>query len=219
VSAAAKAFQPDSVGCRLSTLRTRSASQATAALGVWASRGDVNLVDDLCAGYLSLPTPHSTLDHLNQIGVYLILPGIRLLDLPLSVALDQIQLARDLPVSGYSFCSGASQRRATKDIHSTQGTKSTSQDPIPYRQPFPPLLPLRCLTTRMGFSFRKQSTVAAGAALSSWRTQAVLKSALNQLSMLLLPVGWQWQKSLAVFQSQFPDWMRRYALESLSVKG
>jgi len=169
------------------------------------SRGDVNLVvpmtyalDTYRFQRLSQPWITST-----KLGSSLILPGIRLLDLPLSVALDQIAGKRPtcqrLPLAVEHLSD-----ELQKIFHSTQGTKAHPQDPILHCQPFQPLLPVTLPYNENGIFFRKQSTVAAGARLS-WRTQAQVLKALNQLSMLLLPVGWQWQKSLAVFQSQFPD--------------
>ena len=70
---------------------------------VWARRSYVDLVvpmtyapDTYSFQRLAQPWITSV-----ELGSSLILPGIRLLHLPLSVAVDQIQLVRDLPVSGY----------------------------------------------------------------------------------------------------------------------
>jgi len=81
--------------------------------------------------------------------------------------------------------------------------KAHLKTPFLTASPFTPLLSVTLPYNENGIFFRKQSTVAAGA--SACLGALKHKSSNNQLSMLLLPVGWQWQKSLAVFQSQFPD--------------
>jgi len=115
--------------------------------------------------------------------------GIRLLDLPLSVALDH-QLARDPPVSG-SLLQWSISATSYKRYSIALKVPKAHPRPHSYRQPFHALL-FALPYNENGIFFRKQSTVAAGAALSSWRTQTSPQSALNQLSYAL-PVGWQWQ--------------------------
>jgi len=188
---------------------------------VWASRGDVNLVvpmtyaiDTYRFQILAQPWITST-----KLGSVLILPGIRLLNLPVSVAFDQIQLSRDLPVSGYSLFAVENLSNELQTLFQrTQGSgSSTSQAPIPYRQPFQTAAArYSALQGEWNFLLGNKQLWLRGAALSSFSTQAkALESALNQLSadpsasrLVLTRV------SLTAFQSQFKGWMRSQSLEN-----
>ncbi|HCA95364.1 MAG TPA: hypothetical protein DEP38_12145, partial [Cyanobacteria bacterium UBA9226] len=71
----------------------------------WAIRGDIDLVVPMTyaldtAGLETLAKPVLTQSNLMSA---LVLPGIRLLNLPDMVAVDQIQLLRDLPAGGYAL--------------------------------------------------------------------------------------------------------------------
>jgi uncharacterized lipoprotein YddW (UPF0748 family) len=188
---------------------------------VWARRGDVNLVvpmtyalDTYRFQRLTQPWLTST-----KLGYSLILPGIRLLDLPLSVAIDQIQLARDLPVSGYSlFAVEHLSNDLQKIFHNTQGTKtSTPTDPVPYRQPFETAAArYAALQREWNFLLDSNQLALYKPALSSWRRQVKdLETALKQLfadpSFSRLVVA---RKSLTTFQAQFPKWMHLHALQN-----
>jgi uncharacterized lipoprotein YddW (UPF0748 family) len=189
---------------------------------VWARRGDVDLVvpmtyalDTYRFQRLAQPWLTST-----KLGSTLILPGIRLRNLPLSVAVDQIQLARDLPVSGYSlFAVENLSNELQKIFHSTQGStgRSTPQDPVPYRQPFQTAAArYAALQREWNFLLENNQLWLREPALSSWRTQAkVLERALNQLSYDPSPSRLAVARaSLTAFQSQFAAWMRLHALEN-----
>ena len=187
---------------------------------VWASRGDVDLVVPMTYAldtyrFQRLAQPWSTS---TKLGSTLILPGISLRNLPVSVAVDQIQLARDLPVSGYSlFAVDNLSNELQKIFYSTQGTeRSTPQDPVPYRQPFQTAAARYAVLQReWNFLLDSNQLWLRSPALESWRTQAeVLESALNQLSYDPSPSRLAVARaSLTAFQSQFPDWMRLHALQ------
>ncbi|MCP2732034.1 glycoside hydrolase family 10 protein, partial [Limnofasciculus baicalensis] len=71
----------------------------------WAIRGDIDLVVPMTyaldtAGLQTLAQPVLTQSSLSSA---LVVPGIRLLNLPDIVAVDQIQLLRDLPAAGYAL--------------------------------------------------------------------------------------------------------------------
>ena len=73
----------------------------------------------------------------NRFDSTLILPGIRLLDMPNEVALDQIQFLRDLPTGGYALFAVENLNPELQEIFDqTQGGDSVADEPIPYRQPF-----------------------------------------------------------------------------------
>ncbi|MFW6358470.1 MAG: glycoside hydrolase family 10 protein, partial [Chroococcales cyanobacterium] len=72
----------------------------------------------------------------------LILPGVRLLNLPDVVALDQVQLLRDLPTGGYSLFAAENLNGNLQSLFNrTQGaTQATLIQPLPHRQPFETVL-------------------------------------------------------------------------------
>jgi len=124
--------------------------------------------------------------------VYLDFCGNSPARLPSSVALDQIQLARDLPVSGYSRLRWRISATSQKIFHSTQGTKRSTSRSVPYRQPFQTC---RYAALQRGF-FWIPTTSAAGASSFVLAHQAeALKSALNHLSHDPSSSRWQRQES------------------------
>lgn len=187
---------------------------------LWTRRGDVDLVVPMTYAldtyrFQRLAQPWLTSI---KLGSSLILPGIRLLNLPLSVAVDQIQLVRDLPVSGYSlFAVENLSNELQKIFHSTQGTgRSKPQDPIPYRQPFQTAAArYAALKQEWNFLLENKQLWLREPALSSWRTQVeVLETSLNQLSADPSPSRLtEARASLTAFQSQFHDWMRLHSLQ------
>jgi uncharacterized lipoprotein YddW (UPF0748 family) len=134
---------------------------------LWASRGDIDLVvpmtyalDTHRFNNLSQPWITST-----KLGSTLVLPGIRLLNLPVSVAVDQIQLSRDLPASGYSLFAVENLSNELQTLFQrTQGSSSTLlQAPIPYRQPFQTAAARYTgLQREWNFLLGKESTLATG---------------------------------------------------------
>jgi uncharacterized lipoprotein YddW (UPF0748 family) len=188
---------------------------------VWANRGDIDLVvpmtyalDTYRFQRLAQPWIAS-----NKLGSALILPGIRLLNLPTLEAIDQIQLSRDLPVSGYSlFAAENLSDELQKIFHSTQGSdKGTLQAPVPYRQPFQTAAArYAALQQEWNFLLSNNQIWLRGSALSGFNTGAKeLETALNQLSKDPSPTKLAVTRaSLSAFQSQFPVWMRSQSLEN-----
>ncbi|MEC4806449.1 MAG: family 10 glycosylhydrolase, partial [Jaaginema sp. PMC 1080.18] len=68
----------------------------------------------------------------------LAIPGIRLLRLPTPIALDQIQVLRDLPANGYALFAAENLGLNLQTIlQQTQGSRPiNANEPLPYRQPF-----------------------------------------------------------------------------------
>ncbi|MBT9315244.1 glycoside hydrolase family 10 protein [Leptothoe spongobia] len=104
----------------------------------WAKRGDVDWIVLMSYAmdtnrFEELISPW-VLDA--DYGSTLIIPGIRLLNLPEMAALDQIQTLRDLPVSGYAlFAVDNLQRGIQTLLNNTQGT-SLADYSVPQQQPF-----------------------------------------------------------------------------------
>ncbi len=106
----------------------------------WARRGDVDLIVPMTyaldtSRFQRLAQPWIAS---KQLGATLLVPGIRLLSLPTIGTFDQLQLVRDLPVSGYAlFAAENFNNDLQKLFISTQGrVQSKTSEPIPHRQPF-----------------------------------------------------------------------------------
>ncbi len=188
---------------------------------VWANRGDIDLVvpmtyakDTYRFQRLAQPWITST-----KLGSALILPGIRLLNLPTLEAFDQIQLVRDLPVSGYSlFAVENLSDELQKIFHNTQSTTNSRPSAlVPYRQPFQTAA-VRYATLQQEWNFLLSNNQLwlRGRDLSAFNTQAKdLESALNGLSKSPSPGNMTVARSaLNKFQSGFQIWMRSQALEN-----
>ncbi|MGD1953395.1 MAG: glycoside hydrolase family 10 protein [Leptolyngbyaceae cyanobacterium] len=104
----------------------------------WAQRGDVDWI--VLMSYARDTKRFEELIHPwvldDSYGSTLIIPGIRLLNLPEMAALDQIQTLRDLPVNGYAlFAAENLQREIQTLLNNTQGTMEIPYS-LPQRQPF-----------------------------------------------------------------------------------
>ncbi|NET39466.1 MAG: family 10 glycosylhydrolase, partial [Cyanothece sp. SIO1E1] len=107
---------------------------------VWAKRGDIDFL--MLMSYAldtnrleQLTYPWLTSAALNNA---LILPGIRLLNLPNEAAVDQIQTLRDLPAGGYGLFAVENLNENLQTIlNRTQGARRhNASEPVPYRNPF-----------------------------------------------------------------------------------
>ncbi len=187
---------------------------------VWAQRGDIDLIVPMT---YALDTP--TFSRLarpwivsKKLGSTLLVPGIRLLNLPTLGAFDQVQLIRDLPVGGYAlFAAENLQNQQLKQVlGSTQGGKAESE-PIPYRQPFKTAaLRYASLQKEWQFTLQNKQLQMPASKITEFNTQAqVLQNALNQLAKSPSPANLQTTKaSLTRFITQFRTLMRQNALNN-----
>jgi hypothetical protein len=142
-----------------------------------------------------------------------------LLSLPTIGAFDQLQLVRDLPVSGYAlFAAENFNNELHKIFSNTQGrVQQTTAEPIPHRQPFQTAaLRYTGLQREWKFVLQNDQMRMPAATIIEFNAQAeVLQAALNQLAttpsstQLIIARG-----SLTRFQSQFRNWMRQEAIEN-----
>ncbi|WP_234300945.1 glycoside hydrolase family 10 protein [Sphaerospermopsis aphanizomenoides] len=183
---------------------------------VWARRGDIDLVVPMTYALdtprfqrLAEPWIHST-----KLGSTLLVPGIRLLSLPSVGAFDQLQLLRDLPVSGYAlFAAENFNKNLDEILISTQGkVQNTKNDPIPQRQPFrTAAFRYAALQKEWQLVWEKseRSPNKSLTTIADFKNQTQeLQNALNQLAVLpsasnLISA----RGSLSRFQSQFKTWM------------
>jgi uncharacterized lipoprotein YddW (UPF0748 family) len=177
---------------------------------VWARRGDVDLIVPMTyaldtSRFQRLAQPWIAS---KQLGATLLVPGIRLLSLPTIGAFDQLQLVRDLPVSGYAlFAAENFNNDLQKLFSSTQGrVQSTTSEPIPHRQPFQTAaIRYTALQREWKFVFQNDQLQRSAQKISDFNNQAeVLRTALNQLSASPSPSKLLVARaSLTRFQSQF----------------
>ena len=186
----------------------------------WAIRGDIDLMIPMTyaldtKGLQTLAQPVLTQSTLSSA---LILPGIRLLNLPNPVAVDQIQLVRDLPAGGYAlFAVENLDANLTSILSRTQGGGSPSaNEPVPYRQP------LRAAAARYAALQQEWSFLVTNnqiwiqqPALSDWGKQAdALLISLNRLAAQPSAQNLSSAKaSLVSFRTQFQRWMQQQAVK------
>ena len=186
----------------------------------WAMRGDVDVVVPMTYALDTNRLQQITSPLLRgaALGSSLIVPSVRLLNLSDRVAVDQMQLLRDLPTGGYSlFAFENFSDRLHTILSRTQGTVMRSPNqPVPYRQPF------YAAATRYAALQREWSFLLANnqlwirePVLSEWRKRTDdLSVALNQLaanpsnSNLLSA-----RALLTSFRSQSRKWMQLQAVQ------
>ncbi len=208
----------------------------------WAIRGDIDLMVPMTYaldtnGLQKLAEPLLRQSTLSSV---LILPGIRLLNLPDIVAIDQMQLLRDSPAGGYALFAVENLDVNLRDIFSrTQGggerglrrvgenfisssqspipsPQSPTPEPVPYRQPFPAAAArYAALQKEWNFLLKSNQILVREPALSEWGKQAdALSASLNQLaaepSMRNLSSA---KASLSSFRAQFQKWMASQSVE------
>ncbi|HEY9804577.1 MAG TPA: family 10 glycosylhydrolase [Leptolyngbyaceae cyanobacterium] len=188
---------------------------------VWARQGDVNLVipmtyaqDTVRFQTLAKPWIASS-----QLGSALLIPGIRLLSLPTLGAFDQLQLVRDLPVSGYALFAS---ENLHNDLHrlfvNTQGKlQSAISEPLPHRQPFQSAV-ARYINLRREWQLILQSDQEqiTDKTIPDFYSQAeILQNALTQLATAPSASKLVTAKAnLNRFQSLFRVWMRQQKMEN-----
>lgn len=184
---------------------------------VWARRGDVDLVipmtyalDTYRFQRLAQPWIGSV-----KLGSALVVPGIRLLNLSLPVAVDQIQLSRDLPISGYSLFAVENLNSDLQTIF--QRTQGKAKEPIPYRQPFHTAAArFTALQQEWNFLSENNQLILPKSGQASFDTKAqALEEALNELSARPSPRRLTIAKAaLLDFETQFKVWMRFHRVKN-----
>ncbi|HEY9729292.1 MAG TPA: family 10 glycosylhydrolase [Chroococcales cyanobacterium] len=186
----------------------------------WAIRGDIDLmvpmtyaVDSRALQTLAQPSLSDS-----ALGSALILPAIRLLNMPTITAVDQIQLLRDLPAGGYALFAVENLDATLSSVFArTQGRSTqTSSEPIPYRQPFPAAAArYAALQREWSYLLANHRVSIQESELSEWGKQADILAKL--LDSLVKEPSTQNVLStkafLSSFRSQFQRWMRNQAVE------
>ncbi|HEY9603068.1 MAG TPA: family 10 glycosylhydrolase, partial [Allocoleopsis sp.] len=186
----------------------------------WAIRGDIDLMvpmtyamDSRALQTLAQPSLSDS-----SLGSALILPAIRLLNMPTMTAVDQIQLLRDLPAGGYALFAVENLDTALTNVFArTQGRNTQpASEPIPYRQPFPAAAArYAALQREWSYLLANHRVSIQESDLSEWGKQADILAKL--LDTLVKEPSTQNVLStnafLSSFRSQFQRWMRNQAVE------
>ncbi|NET48914.1 MAG: family 10 glycosylhydrolase [Merismopedia sp. SIO2A8] len=186
----------------------------------WAEQGDIDLIVTMSyamdTNRLQQLTSPWLLDEATTVGPALVVPGIRLLDLPDSAAIDQIQALRDMPSGGYALFAveNLNNNPQLQDIfNQTQGQPTGA---IPYRQPFATAVErFEALSREWNFALSTDQLWIRETELTTWKEQShALQASLMQLATQpSLPQLTQTQAELEHYQQQFEQWMALYALE------
>ena len=177
---------------------------------------DANRLQQLTAPWLTAATTNSTTD----IGPAILLPGIRLLNLPDSSAIDQIQALRDMPAGGYALFAVENLNNNPNlqtIFNRTQGDRTSLSSPIPYRQPFEAAVErFDALNREWNVALSTDQLWLREDALADWHRhsqslQESLQALVDRPSDRQLA---QTKQDLQSFQSQFDNWMALHALEN-----
>ncbi len=183
---------------------------------IWAKQGDVDLIVLMSYAMDTNRLQQLTAPWLEgSMGSALVVPGIRLLNLPNATVVDQIQALRDSSAGGYALFATGNLRNSLQGIFSrTQGLAENA--PIPYRQPYAAagdryqslLKEWRWLQSQNQLWIQAEN-------LQTWQTQSeALGEALEALAKQPTSEHLQSAKTqLQDFQAKFKDWMH---LQSLS---
>ncbi|MGK7915137.1 MAG: glycoside hydrolase family 10 protein [Prochloraceae cyanobacterium] len=147
-------------------------------------------------------------------GGTLLLPSIRLLNLPDMLVVDKVQLLRDLPSGGYALFAVENFNPNLGQILSrTQGSvQSSKKEPLPHRQPFQATLArYQGLQREWGLILAKNQFSIDKQAMKEWGKRSdLLATSLTRLknkpSMRNLLSA---QIALSSFRRQFPNWMQQ----------
>ena len=187
----------------------------------WSRNGDIDLVLPMTYGFdtngfqrvvrplLETPDP----------GTALLSPAIRLLDMPDILAVDQVQAMRDLATSGYGLFAFENLNDNLHNIFSnTQGTTTGStQDPIPYRQPFlAASARYAALQREWSYLLAQNQLQLRRSELEDWRNQAeTVEQSLKQLAANPSAANFSKARTaLNAFQAKFKHWMQLQAIEN-----
>ncbi|MEB3230084.1 MAG: family 10 glycosylhydrolase, partial [Leptolyngbyaceae bacterium] len=190
----------------------------------WARQGDIDLIVTMSYAmdtnrFQQLTTPWLT-DPANDIGSGLVLPGIRLLNLPDNVAIDQIQALRDMPAGGYALFAveNLTNNPNLQTIFSqTQGSPAIATTPIPYRQPFATAAArFASLNREWNYLLEGDRLWLRDSDLTTWyrQTQALQTSLQQLVQQPSATAVARATADLQQYQAQFDQWMSLHSLEN-----
>lgn len=147
----------------------------------------------------------------------LILPGIRLLNVPDTETVDKMQLLRSMPTGGYALFAAENFNPNLQLIFKqTQGLSTKKEDPIPYREPFAAVSNrYRALQKEWNFLLIHHQIVVESRYLKEWSRESdalatkFKKLAANPSQRNFLAA----QSALASFRNKLNTWTRKHEQE------
>lgn len=144
----------------------------------------------------------------------LIIPGIRLLNVPNAEAFDQMQSVRNMPSGGFAFFAAENFNTDLGTMFKqTQGNIPESQEPLPHRQPFQTSLArYQALQKEWNFMLLNHQMTIDPASLKQWASQSdQLSDRLKQLALNpnennLIAT----QKELKSLKTRLPKYLGKY---------
>ena len=141
----------------------------------------------------------------------LLLPGIRLLNIPDIVAVDQIQLLRGMPTEGFALFAAENFNFSLERImRRTHNNLSKTAEPLPYRQPFAAALSrYQNLQKEWNYFIVNNQVAIDDLTLKEWGSRADelalnLEKLAQEPSKKHLSLA---QMSLSSFRRKFPRWI------------
>jgi len=186
----------------------------------WARRGEVDLIVPMTYAMDTNRLEQLAQPWINQedLGAALILPAIRLLDLPEIIAVDQIQALRNQSVGGYALFAAENLNPVLNGIFQrTQGPSALGdRTPIPYREPFAAAAArFAGLQREWQFLQDTEELSMREVDLTGFEDKGLqLTQALEELASD--PSGPNLQQAHSVlreFRGQFRGWMNLYSLQ------
>lgn len=153
----------------------------------WAQQGHIDMIVPMTYAQNTRQLERITqpLFKQNAANATLLLPGIRLLNLPDNVALDQVQLLRNLPTGGYALFAAENFNSNLQDIFSRMhNTEAGAPQPLPHRQPFQAAAArYQALQQEWNYLLDNEQLSANEDSMTQWREQGdALASALKVLA-------------------------------------
>lgn len=144
----------------------------------------------------------------------LIVPGIRLLNVPDKEAVDQMQLLRNMPAGGYALFAAENFNPNLQVIFKrTQGSSIEKEEPIPYRQPFRSVSSrYKALQKEWNLLLINNQITVEAAYLKEWSRESdalllklnILANQPSQKNFILA------QSALSSFRQKIPQWTKQH---------
>ncbi|WP_049802661.1 glycoside hydrolase family 10 protein [Gloeothece verrucosa] len=185
----------------------------------WEEWGKNNWVDLICLMTYALDTGtfEDKIKPLNEpgsAGASLIIPGLRLLKVPDPVTVDQMQLVRNMPTSGFALFAAENLTPSLEMIFNrTQGSiAANGGEPLPHRQPFKTVVArYQALQREWSFLVANNQLAMEQGTMKQWGRQVdALANSFNQLAAQPSRENLSSARTaLSRFRSSFGAWMRQ----------
>ncbi|MEC4984954.1 MAG: family 10 glycosylhydrolase [Oscillatoria sp. PMC 1076.18] len=182
----------------------------------WANRGNIDIMVPMTYAENTAELQQMTEPLYNPalLKSTLILPGIRLLNLPDVVAIDQMQLLRDSPAGGYALFAA---ENLNNNLETRFRSSPKNTQPLPHRQPFAAAASrYQALQQEWIFLLLNNNLAMSKSVLTEWSQEAdKLAAVLDKLAAEPSATNLSAAKvTLASFRGKFSVWMQSQATEN-----